>query len=218
MIPAIPVFNRISGTKLSPVSVTVGMRGPVPQLKLVLLGDESVGKTCLLNKWTSNLFDSTSSPTIGGAAQTKRDQIDGTTYCFQIWDTAGAERYRALTPLYARDAKAALLVYDITRRSSFESIPGWITFLRQQGEIPFVIVGNKDDLSAEAKVASEEGTLLAQAHDSIFFQASAKNGSNVELAFRQAEIYAANWHRKSRGPQTTLLLDADRGPRTERCC
>jgi Ras-related protein Rab-22 len=65
---------------------------PMPQLKLVLLGDESVGKMSLLNKWTSNLFDVASSPTIGGAAQTKRDQIDGQTYCFQIWDTAGAER------------------------------------------------------------------------------------------------------------------------------
>jgi small GTP-binding protein len=194
------------------------MSGAVEQLKLVLLGDESVGKTCLLNKWTSNLFDSTSSPTIGGCAQTKRDQIEGTTYCFQIWDTAGAERYRALTPLYARDARAALLVYDITRRSSFENIPWWIKFLREQGDIPFVVVGNKGDLSADAKVASEEGALLAQAHDSIFFQASAKNGSNVKLAFRQAEIYAADWHRKNAGPQQTRLLDRGGGIPRERCC
>jgi small GTP-binding protein len=62
------------------------------QLKLVLLGDEAVGKTSLLSKWTSNSFDSVLSPTIGGCAQTKRDQIGGQTYCFQIWDTAGAER------------------------------------------------------------------------------------------------------------------------------
>jgi small GTP-binding protein len=194
------------------------MSGAVPQLKLVLLGDESVGKTCLLNKWTSNLFDGASSPTIGGAAQTKRDRVNGTTYCFQIWDTAGAERYRALTPLYARDAKAALLVYDITRRSSFDSITEWIKFLRLHGEIPFVIVGNKDDLSAEAKVGPEEGTRLAEAYDAIFFQASAKNGSNVKLAFKQAEICAAEWHRKNVGPQTTLILEAENAIPSNSCC
>jgi small GTP-binding protein len=64
----------------------------IPQLKIVLLGDESVGKTCLLNKWTKNSFDGNSAPTIGGAAQTKRDVVQGATYAFQIWDTAGAEK------------------------------------------------------------------------------------------------------------------------------
>jgi small GTP-binding protein len=70
------------------------MTGPehIPQLKIVLLGDESVGKTSLLNKWTKNSFDGNSAPTIGGAAQTKRDQVKGGTYAFQIWDTAGAEK------------------------------------------------------------------------------------------------------------------------------
>jgi small GTP-binding protein len=66
--------------------------GHVPQLKIVLLGDESVGKTSLLNRWLRNTFDTNAAPTIGGAAQSKRDQVRGDTYAFQIWDTAGAEK------------------------------------------------------------------------------------------------------------------------------
>jgi small GTP-binding protein len=64
----------------------------IPQLKIVLLGDESVGKTSLLNKWLKDAFDNNAAPTIGGAAQVKRDQIQGENYAFQIWDTAGAEK------------------------------------------------------------------------------------------------------------------------------
>jgi small GTP-binding protein len=64
----------------------------IPQLKIVLLGDESVGKTSLLTKWLKSTFDPNAPPTIGGAAQTKRDQVKGETYAFQIWDTAGAEK------------------------------------------------------------------------------------------------------------------------------
>jgi small GTP-binding protein len=168
------------------------------QLKLVLLGDEAVGKTSLLNKWTSNSFDAVLSPTIGGCAQTKRDQIRGQTYCFQIWDTAGAERvpfrfslqYRALTPLYARDSKAALIVFDLTSRKSFESLPSWVQFLKQQGDVPFVILGNKEDLTNLVQITSEEAVAYAQSVDAKFFTTSAKTGSNVQLAFRQAEIDA----------------------------
>jgi GTPase SAR1 family protein len=111
-----------------------------------------------------------------------------------------------------------LLVYDITRQSSFETIAEWIKFLWLQGEIPFVLVGNKDDLSAEVKVGPEKGTLLAKAHKAIFFQASEKKGSNVKLAFKQTEICAAEWHRKNAGPQTTLILEAESGVPSERCC
>lgn len=64
----------------------------VPQIKIVLLGDQSVGKTSLLNKWVLNSFNPESYPTIGGAAQSRKDVIDGVTYNFQIWDTAGAEK------------------------------------------------------------------------------------------------------------------------------
>jgi small GTP-binding protein len=68
----------------------------IPQLKIVLLGDESVGKTSLLNKWLKNVFDVNGAPTIGGAAQTKREQIQGEMYAFQVWDTAGAEKVFSL--------------------------------------------------------------------------------------------------------------------------
>jgi small GTP-binding protein len=192
----------------------------IPQLKIVLLGDESVGKTSLLNKWLHSNFDSNASPTIGGAAQTRREQIQGETYAFQIWDTAGAEKFRALTPLYARDSKGAAVVFDMTRRRTFETLSSWVSFLRQQGDIPFVIFGNKEDLADKQEVTNEEATNFAFSVESQFFSTSAKTGQNVPLAFRQVQLEAVELYKRS-GPgdnQAMVDLDPNAGKAEGGCC
>jgi small GTP-binding protein len=185
-----------------------------------MLGDESVGKTSLLNKWIRRSFDDNTSPTIGGAAFTQRDEVQGQTYCFQIWDTAGAEKFRALTPLYARDSRAAAIVFDLTRRTSFQNLQSWVSFLRQQGDIPFVLIGNKEDLQDSFEVTPEDATDFAYSVNAQFFSASAKRGSNVELAFRQVEIEAVDNFRASGGAPTegVLLLDPATVPKADGGC
>ncbi|OHS94178.1 small GTP-binding protein [Tritrichomonas foetus] len=182
----------------------------IPQIKVVLLGDEAVGKTSLLRKWTSNVYEPNQASTIGGAAQIRRDQVNGVQYSFQIWDTAGAERYRALAPLYARDSYSALVVFDMTRRRTFESLEYWSQFLHTHGQIPFIIVGNKSDLTDSLEITSEEATNYAFSVSSQFFETSAKLGDNVDLAFRQLEMSAVEYYQK-KGPiaeQVTMAVNS----------
>jgi small GTP-binding protein len=196
------------------------MTAHIPQLKLVLLGDQSVGKTSLLNKWTMNNFDSNISPTIGGAAQTKRDMIKGECYAFQIWDTAGAEKFRALAPLYARDAKGAAIVFDMSNRTTYDNASQWVTFLKQQGDIPFVIIGNKEDLVDKIQVTVEEATNFGFSVEAQFFSASAKTGSNVDLAFKQLEIEAVDLYKRSEPSedQPMIELDPQEQNTSRKCC
>jgi small GTP-binding protein len=192
----------------------------LPQLKLVILGDQSVGKTSLLNKWTLNSFDSSISPTIGGAAQTKRDTVKGETYAFQIWDTAGAEKFRALAPLYARDAKGAAIVFDLTNRATFDNVSEWVSFLKQQGDVPFVIIGNKEDLVSRIQVTLEEATNFGFSVEAQFFATSAKTGNNVDLAFKQLEIEAIDLYKRSEPSEDQAMVGLDplEEVKPRKCC
>jgi len=192
----------------------------ITQIKLVLLGDESVGKTSLLQKWIQGSFDTTISPTVGGATSSRQDQVNGVKYSFQIWDTAGAERYRALTPLYSRDAGAAMIVFDLTRKSSIENVKSWINVLQQHGSIPFILVGNKEDLSDKAVISHEDATDLAFSVQSQYFPTSAKLGSGVDLAFRQLEVTAVEYFLKSGtgGTETLNVLGVPDAPKKTTCC
>jgi GTPase SAR1 family protein len=114
-------------------------------------------------------------------------------------------QFRALAPLYARDSKAAVIVFDMTRRTTFENLTHWVSFLRQQGEIPFVIVGNKEDLTEQQQVPLEDATNYAFSVESQFFSASAKTGQNVDLVFKQAQLEAVDMFQRT-GPAPNQLM------------
>lgn len=191
----------------------------IPQIKIVLLGDESVGKTSLLRKWTSKVYDPNSSPTIGGAAQIKRDEVDGQQYTFQIWDTAGAERYRALAPLYARDSYAAMIVFDMSQKKTYDDLNEWVNFLQAHGEIPFIIVGNKTDLVDKLEVTIEAGIEYATSVGSQFYDASAKIGANVDLVFKQLELTAVKYFiRKVPTGQAPMNIQSKEPKHDKQCC
>jgi len=157
------------------------------QLKLVLLGDTAVGKSCLVVRFVRDEFFEYQEPTIGAAFLTQAVQLDDTTVKFEIWDTAGQERYRSLAPMYYRAAAAAIVVYDITNRSSFEGAKSWVRELQRRGEpnVVIALAGNKVDLDYRRKVKIEEAKQYAEENGLIHMETSARDAKNVKELFRE---------------------------------
>ncbi|NP_001148694.1 Ras-related protein RGP2 [Zea mays] len=161
--------------------------------KMVLIGDSGVGKSNILSRFTRNHFSLDSKSTIGVEFATKSLQMDGKTIKAQIWDTAGQERYRAITSAYYRGAVGALLVYDITKRQSFDNVHRWLRELRDHADSSIVImmVGNKSDLIHLRAISEDEGKALAEKEGLFFLETSAMEAINVEQAFQtiMTEVY-----------------------------
>ncbi|KAG6483772.1 ras-related protein RABA5d-like [Zingiber officinale] len=161
--------------------------------KVVIIGDSAVGKSNLLSRYARNEFNLHSKATIGVEFQTQSMDIDGKEVKAQIWDTAGQERFRAVTSAYYRGAFGTLLVYDISRRSSFDSIARWLDELNTHSDttIMRMLVGNKCDLETLREVSIEEGKALAEAEGLFFIETSALDSTNVKTAFEIVikEIY-----------------------------
>lgn len=154
--------------------------------KVVLIGDSAVGKSNLLSRYARNEFHTNSKATIGVEFQTQSMEFDGKEIKAQIWDTAGQERFRAVTSAYYRGAVGALVVYDITRRHTFESVSRWLDELKMHSDMNVVtmLVGNKCDLESLREVPIEESKALAEAEKLFFIETSALNATNVNDAFQ----------------------------------
>ncbi|KAL3755368.1 hypothetical protein ACJRO7_002419 [Eucalyptus globulus] len=161
--------------------------------KIVLIGDSAVGKSQLLARFARNEFSVESKATIGVEFQTKTLVIDHKTVKAQIWDTAGQERYRAVTSAYYRGAVGAMLVYDMTKRQSFDHMTRWLEELRGHADknIVIMLVGNKSDLGSLRAVPTEDAQEFAQRESLFFMETSALEATNVEPAFLTVltEIY-----------------------------
>eukprot|EP01115_Flamella_aegyptia_P008441 TRINITY_DN35194_c0_g1_i1.p1 TRINITY_DN35194_c0_g1~~TRINITY_DN35194_c0_g1_i1.p1 ORF type:complete len:215 (-),score=53.48 TRINITY_DN35194_c0_g1_i1:96-740(-) len=153
--------------------------------KIVLIGDSGVGKSNLLSRFTKNEFNLGSKATIGVEFATRSIKADGKTIKAQIWDTAGQERYRAITSAYYRGAVGALLVYDISKESSFNNIEQWLTELRENASSSIVImlVGNKCDLKDLREVPTDDAKEFAEKNSLSLIETSALDSTNVEVAF-----------------------------------
>nr|XP_016498984.1 PREDICTED: ras-related protein RABA5a-like [Nicotiana tabacum]XP_016498985.1 PREDICTED: ras-related protein RABA5a-like [Nicotiana tabacum]XP_016498986.1 PREDICTED: ras-related protein RABA5a-like [Nicotiana tabacum]XP_016498987.1 PREDICTED: ras-related protein RABA5a-like [Nicotiana tabacum] len=161
--------------------------------KIVLIGDSAVGKSNLLARFARDEFYPNSKSTIGVEFQTQKLDINGKEVKAQIWDTAGQERFRAVTSAYYRGAVGALLVYDISRRQTFDNISRWLNELQTHSDMNVVtiLVGNKSDLKDAREVTTAEGKSLAEAQGLFFIETSALDSSNVAVAFQTVvkEIY-----------------------------
>eukprot|EP01105_Mastigella_eilhardi_P014582 TRINITY_DN3317_c0_g4_i1.p1 TRINITY_DN3317_c0_g4~~TRINITY_DN3317_c0_g4_i1.p1 ORF type:complete len:205 (-),score=72.51 TRINITY_DN3317_c0_g4_i1:261-875(-) len=153
--------------------------------KVVLLGEGCVGKTSLVLRYSRNEFVENHVTTIQASFTEKRLNIDGKSVKLNIWDTAGQERFHALGAIYYRDANGALLVYDITDRSSFERVQNWVKELRQMlgTDILLVIAGNKCDLERQRSVSTEEAEKYAASVGAKHFLTSAKMNKNISEVF-----------------------------------
>jgi small GTP-binding protein len=151
------------------------------QFKLVLLGESSVGKSSLVLRFVKGQFHEFQESTIGAAFLTQTVTIDDTTVKFEIWDTAGQERYHSLAPMYYRGAQAAIVVYDITNKESFQKAQTWVKELQRQASpnIVIALAGNKIDLANKRVVSYEEAKAYADECSLLFMETSAKTAANV---------------------------------------
>uniref|UniRef100_A0A7N0U334 Uncharacterized protein n=1 Tax=Kalanchoe fedtschenkoi TaxID=63787 RepID=A0A7N0U334_KALFE len=161
--------------------------------KVVVIGDSAVGKSNLLSRYARNEFSPHSKATIGVEFQTQSMEIDGKEVKAQIWDTAGQERFRAVTSAYYRGAVGALVVYDITRRTTFDSVNRWLDELKTHSDstVAKILVGNKWDLEHIRAISPEEGKSIAESEGLFFIETSALDSTNVQEAFELVirEIY-----------------------------
>ena len=153
--------------------------------KIVLIGDSFVGKSNILSKYLKNEFNEDSKATVGVEFGSINITIDNKIVKGQIWDTAGQERYKAITNAYYKGALGAFLVYDITRKETFDSVDKWIPELKANGSknMSILIIGNKSDLEDKRQVTKEDGEQKAANYGVAFMETSAYNGENIEVAF-----------------------------------
>lgn len=156
--------------------------------KLLLIGDSGVGKSCLLLRFTTDTFDDLS-PTIGVDFKLKLLTLNGKRIKLTIWDTAGQERFRTLTSSYYRGAQGIILVYDVTKRESFNALEEvWLKEVESYSTYPdcvMMLVGNKVDQEKDRQVSREDGQSFARRHGCLFLECSAKTRVNVQQCFQE---------------------------------
>ena len=162
-------------------------------IKVILIGDSGVGKTNIMSKFLKNQFLEDSKATVGVEFGSKLFIQQGHKIKAQIWDTAGQEKYKAITSAYYKGSKGALVIYDITQKETFANIEKWINDLKCKGDpkITIIIIGNKNDLEEKRQISKEQGEEKAKSFGCAFLETSAFSGDNIEKAFEMMvkEIY-----------------------------
>ena len=164
--------------------------------KIIVLGDCAVGKSNILSKYSKNIFNKSSKSTIGVELITKFFRYEDKIIKVNIWDTAGQERFTSMITTYYKGAKGALLVYDITRKNTFDNIDNWLKELISinSKNICISLIGNKSDLSLLRQVPKEKAMEKANRYRMKFYETSALDSSNIKHAFEDLimDIYNKN--------------------------
>ena len=199
-------------------------------VKVVLVGDSGVGKTNIMSKYLKNEFREDSKATVGVEFGSKQFNIQGHQVKAQIWDTAGQERYKAITSAYYKGAKGAFIVYDITRKNTFDSVSRWVSDISAAADkrITLILIGNKSDLEDQRQVTKEQGEDKAKELGLAFLETSAFSGDNLEKGFQLMinEVYKkcqddiegeTEDNKVEQGKDITL--DKNKGqPAKKKCC
>lgn len=166
-------------------------------VKVLLCGASGAGKTSLMRRFVDGKFSSAMCSTIGVDFALKMVEVRDKMVRLQIWDTAGQERFRSITSAYYRGARVIVVVYDVTNRQSFQTVPYWISEARRYcpKRAPiFVIVGTKSDLNSSRKVSKQEGEALSNRFSCHWLEASSKEGANVDRCFQEVADMALSEH------------------------
>ena len=161
----------------------------VESFKVVLVGESGVGKTSIITQFIEQTFQEDIQSTTGGTFSTKSVVCDGGKILkFEIWDTAGQEKYRSLTTMFYKDANAAVMVYDVTRKESFEEIKNyWSNQIKDNSpeNIILAIAANKSDLIEKETVDEGEARNFAKELNAIFVTTSAKSSEGINSLFEE---------------------------------
>ena len=167
--------------------------------KIIVIGDSGVGKSCLTNRATTNLFEDTYSATVGFEFLSFNVKINEKVVKLQIWDTCGQELYRSLITNFYRNSSLAIIVYAINSKDSFENIEMWLRELRTHSnpDAKVFLIGNKIDLENERKITREQGGNFAKTNKlHLFLESSAKTGFNAKKVFIKAAKVLYDEHLK----------------------
>jgi len=193
-------------------------------IKLLLIGDSGVGKSCILIRFADDSFSPSFITTIGIDFKIRTVEIEGKQIKLQIWDTAGQERFKTITTAYYRGAMGILLVYDVTSEASFANVNSWMSAIQQHASdsVNRVLIGNKADTTgsiAEQRVVStERGQELAAEYGIKFFETSAKNNINVEEAFNTIAVDIKHRLDSNALAQTNASVKLNSSREQKGCC
>lgn len=163
-------------------------------LKILLVGDSTVGKTTLISKYVDNQFSPDHITTIGVEYKNKTIDLNGRKTNLQIWDTSGQERYQSITKNFYRNADGILFVFDVTNQDSFDHIKNWlITSEENEKDFEKILVGNKIDLTDKIVINKEKMEKYGEKKNMNSYLTSAKDGTNVDVIFKEiAKLILAN--------------------------
>ena len=155
--------------------------------KVVLVGETGVGKTSIISQFIDQVFEEELQTSTGGSFSSKEIFFDnGKSLKLEIWDTAGQERYRSLTKIFYKNSSCAILVYDITKKPTFDELKNyWIGQIKESApkDIMLAVVGNKEDLLDKEQVDENEARDFAKENNALFFSTSAKNSDAINQLF-----------------------------------
>ncbi len=190
-------------------------------INIMILGNSNVGKTSFIIKYTENTFQEVYLSTIGIDYKVKKITIKETPYSIFFYDTTGQERFRSLAKNAIKIADGVILIYDITDKSSFESIHDWIKSVKQEkgDNFPLILLGNKIDKEENRKVAKEKGEMLAKEYNIDFFEISNKEGIDLDEAcktFINTIIESDSYNQPKLN--TSSLLSQKSEKKNKSCC
>ena len=187
-------------------------------IRVVTVGDASVGKTSLTSRLVEKTFNAFEPSTVGANYQTYSTEVNGDTVELQIWDTAGQEKYKSLAPIYFRNAAAAVVVFSLISRNSYDQINDWITsFVEVAGPNALIyIAANKSDLNDEIEISSSMAKQWALDLGYKYYETSAKTGFNVNELFNDlAADIQKNYNTIYQRQKTSISSDKSK---TQACC
>ena len=157
-----------------------------PLFKFIVIGESSVGKTCIIMRYTEDRFTDSFLTTVGVDFKVKEVSVDGQLVKLQVWDTAGQEQFHTITKSYFRGAHGILLCFDVSKLETFEKTHMWMDSIHESASenVDVVLIGNKNDISPDKRAVSfEEGSKLAEEYNIPYFETSAKTGDGISESF-----------------------------------
>ena len=191
-------------------------------LKIIILGSSEVGKTCILNRYFHNDFKENLLSTVGIDFQTKFFKFDGDQKIkVNYIDTAGEEKFRAISVNYLKGTNGVILVFDITNKETFDLLETWLNELKDtnKADVSKVLIGNKADLAERREVSVEDANNLANNMKCKYYEASAKTGENVNEALDEiAKISFINFASSEERADSIVLNRQEGKTKKKKCC